>query len=93
MSYSNPFLTDFQESDLKTKPNHCQCNAFLFPKVIPPVIMILFTILVATTATNPIVNMTEATAVAKFEIPGRKNEAGFSTLFYGNKSFRRVHAL
>ena len=49
--------------------------------------MILFTTLVAKTATNPIVNMTEATAVAKFEIPGGKNETGFSILFYANKSF------
>ena len=43
--------------------------------------MILFTILVATTATNPIVNMTEATAVAKFEIPGGKIKQDFLLYF------------
>ena len=55
-----------------SKPNHCERITFLFPKMIQPVIMILFTTLVAKTATNPIVNITEATAVAKFEIPGKK---------------------
>ena len=43
--------------------------------------MILFTTLVAKTATNPIVNMTEATAVAKFEIPGGKMKQDFLLYF------------
>ena len=43
--------------------------------------MILFTTLVAKTATNPIVNMTEATAVAKFEIPGEKIRQNFLLYF------------